>query len=116
MSSQPEAGYFRGVARLGFQAAEALAYAHGQTILHRPERHQTWQIGDGALLARLTGIDVVNDFRSADVKAGGQGAPLTRAKLRDSLGVKNERLGAALGSLERAGRLGRTAGGWQRLG
>jgi anhydro-N-acetylmuramic acid kinase len=49
---------------------------HGQTILHRPERHWTWQIGDGALLARLTGIDVVNDLRSADVKAGGQGAPL----------------------------------------
>src|SRR5258706_7308729 len=49
---------------------------HGQTILHRPAQHWTWQIGDGALLARLTGIDVVNDFRSADVKAGGQGAPL----------------------------------------
>ncbi|MBV9548146.1 MAG: anhydro-N-acetylmuramic acid kinase [Alphaproteobacteria bacterium] len=49
---------------------------HGQTILHRPARRQTWQIGDGRLLARLTGIDVVNDFRSADVAAGGQGAPL----------------------------------------
>ncbi len=49
---------------------------HGQTILHRPERHWTWQIGDGAALAALTGIDVVNDFRSADVAAGGQGAPL----------------------------------------
>ena len=49
---------------------------HGQTILHRPEQRWTCQIGDGALLARLTGIDVVNDFRSADVKAGGQGAPL----------------------------------------
>lgn len=49
---------------------------HGQTILHRPARRWTWQIGDGALLASLTGIDVVNDFRSADVKAGGQGAPL----------------------------------------
>lgn len=49
---------------------------HGQTILHRPERQWTWQIGDAALLARLTGIDVINDFRTADVKAGGQGAPL----------------------------------------
>jgi anhydro-N-acetylmuramic acid kinase len=49
---------------------------HGHTILHRPEDRRTWQIGDGALLARLTGIDVVDDFRSADVAAGGQGAPL----------------------------------------
>jgi anhydro-N-acetylmuramic acid kinase len=54
----------------------ALLGFHGQTILHRPAQHWTWQIGDGALLARLTGIDVVNDFRGADVKAGGQGAPL----------------------------------------
>ncbi|HEY0300916.1 MAG TPA: anhydro-N-acetylmuramic acid kinase, partial [Rhizomicrobium sp.] len=54
----------------------ALVGFHGQTILHRPAQRWTWQIGDGALLARLTGIDVVNDFRSADVKAGGQGAPL----------------------------------------
>jgi hypothetical protein len=45
----------------------------------------------------------------------GQGTPLTRAKLRDSLGVKNERLGEVLMSLERAGRLGRTPSGWQRL-
>lgn len=49
---------------------------HGQTIFHRPDWQWTWQIGDGALLARLTGIDVINDFRSADVAAGGQGAPL----------------------------------------
>ena len=48
---------------------------HGQTILHRPEQGWTWQIGDGAALARITGIDVVHDFRSADVAAGGQGAP-----------------------------------------
>ncbi|HZS84546.1 MAG TPA: anhydro-N-acetylmuramic acid kinase [Stellaceae bacterium] len=49
---------------------------HGHTILHRPQERRTWQIGDGALLARLTGLDVVCDFRSADVAAGGEGAPL----------------------------------------
>lgn len=52
---------------------------HGHTILHRPERRRTWQIGDGPLLAGETGIDVVADFRSADVAAGGQGAPLAPA-------------------------------------
>jgi len=52
---------------------------HGHTILHRPEQRQTWQIGDGALLAELLGVPVVNDFRSADVAAGGQGAPLMPA-------------------------------------
>ena len=63
--------------KAGMTAGEVnLVGFHGQTILHRPERRWTWQIGDGAALARMTGIDVVNDFRSADVKAGGQGAPL----------------------------------------
>src|ERR1700677_2150316 len=45
-----------------------------------------------------------------------QGVPGTRAKLRASLGVKNERLGEVLESLERAGRVCRTPAGWQRLG
>jgi anhydro-N-acetylmuramic acid kinase len=49
---------------------------HGQTVLHEPEKGRTWQIGDGALLARLTGIDTVSDFRRADVAAGGPGAPV----------------------------------------
>ena len=60
---------------------------HGQTILHRPAPARpaageatapgfTWQIGDAALLARLSGLTVAYDFRSADVAAGGQGAPL----------------------------------------
>jgi len=49
---------------------------HGQTIAHRPDRGWTWQIGDGAALARATGITTVSDMRSADVAAGGQGAPL----------------------------------------
>ena len=49
---------------------------HGQTVLHRPERRLTRQLGDGALLAAETGIAVVNRFRHADVESGGQGAPL----------------------------------------
>lgn len=58
------------------RSAVAVIGFHGQTILHAPERRLTWQIGDGALLAELTGIDVVNEFRVRDVAEGGQGAPL----------------------------------------
>lgn len=64
------------LARAGI-AAEAVTVVglHGQTVLHRPERRFTRQLGDGALLARVLGIDVVGGFRLADVAAGGQGAP-----------------------------------------
>ncbi len=59
---------------------------HGQTILHRPERRLTVQIGDGGALSRRLKIPVVYDFRAADVASGGQGAPLVpvfhRALLR----------------------------------
>jgi len=48
---------------------------HGQTVLHRPERRLTVQIGDGAALAKAIHIPVMHDFRAADVEAGGQGAP-----------------------------------------
>src|SRR3954452_2755498 len=49
---------------------------HGQTVLHRPQFGLTVQLGDGALLARETGIDVVYDMRARDMAEGGQGAPL----------------------------------------
>ncbi|WP_439817416.1 anhydro-N-acetylmuramic acid kinase [Zavarzinia sp. CC-PAN008] len=49
---------------------------HGQTILHRPHDRWTWQIGDAQYLADSIGVPVAFDFRTADVAAGGQGAPL----------------------------------------
>jgi len=60
-------------------AAVAVIGFHGQTITHDPANRFTWQIGDGALLAREVGISVVFDFRSADVEAGGEGAPFAPA-------------------------------------
>ncbi len=52
---------------------------HGQTIRHRPESGYTIQLANGALLAELTGITSIIDFRSRDIAAGGQGAPLVPA-------------------------------------
>lgn len=54
---------------------------HGQTIIHQPNADPpfTWQVGNGDVVAERTGIPVVHDFRSADMRVGGQGAPLAPA-------------------------------------
>jgi anhydro-N-acetylmuramic acid kinase len=63
---------------------------HGQTVRHRPEAGYTLQLCNPALLAELTGARVVADFRSRDVAAGGQGAPLAPAFHAVMFGAKEE--------------------------
>lgn len=59
----------------GLEGFELIGF-HGQTLNHAPDEGRTYQAGDGAVLAEVTGVPVVWDFRSADVEMGGQGAPL----------------------------------------
>ncbi|RJG07169.1 anhydro-N-acetylmuramic acid kinase [Noviherbaspirillum cavernae] len=74
--------------------------AHGQTIRHRPEAGYTRQTNNPALLAELTGIDVIADFRSRDIAAGGQGAPLVPAFHRAVFGKAGEtRIVANIGGI-----------------
>src|ERR1700748_481036 len=60
--------------RIAFEDIDIVGF-HGQTVLHRPERRLTVQIGDAAALAKAIHIPVMHDFRAADVAAGGQCAP-----------------------------------------
>ena len=93
------------LARAGVRAdAVELIGFHGHTVAHRPEplggtAGWTWQVGDGAALAAATRIDVINDFRSADVAAGGHGAPLAPGYHR----ARSAGLGRPLGVLNLGG-------------
>jgi anhydro-N-acetylmuramic acid kinase len=60
--------------RIAYEEIDIVGF-HGQTVLHRPERRLTVQIGDAAALAKAIHVPVMHDFRAADVAAGGQGAP-----------------------------------------
>ncbi|MBC7686182.1 MAG: anhydro-N-acetylmuramic acid kinase, partial [Bdellovibrionales bacterium] len=72
------------------QATVQAIAVHGQTIRHRPELGFTRQTNNPALLAELTGIDVIADFRSRDIAAGGQGAPLVPAFHQAQFGLPGQ--------------------------
>jgi anhydro-N-acetylmuramic acid kinase len=75
-------GHWLGEQVLRFMATHDLAYqvqlvvSHGHTIFHLPARRMTAQLGEGAALAAVTGINVVSDLRAMDLALGGQGAPI----------------------------------------
>ena len=85
-----------GQANIEARAVRAIG-AHGPTVRHRPQAFDgtgyTLQLAQPALLAELTGIDVVADFRSRDVAAGGQGAPLAPFFHRSMVGRAGETVG-----------------------
>ena len=84
----------------GVQAREVRAIgAHGQTVRHRPDLGYTVQLNAPALLAELCGIDVVADFRSRDIAAGGQGAPLVPAFHRIVFGADKPRAVVNIGGI-----------------
>ncbi|WP_428408102.1 anhydro-N-acetylmuramic acid kinase [Hyphococcus sp.] len=81
---------------------------HGQTILHRPSKEagipgRTWQLGSGRTLADECRIDVVNDFRSNDVAAGGEGAPFAPIYHRALVAAMKERPDCPVGVINLGG-------------
>ncbi|MDR3454516.1 MAG: anhydro-N-acetylmuramic acid kinase [Rhodoferax sp.] len=112
------------LAGAGLQAPDVQAIGvHGQTVRHRPQELDadaqqglaavgyTLQINNPALLAELTGIDVVADFRSRDVAAGGQGAPLVPAFHREVFGRPGETMAVLnIGGIANLSVLGADAG------
>jgi hypothetical protein len=97
------------------RAAPAAAPVYLELVVTDPQTAHLEVIGE--LQAGSAKLTIAGKHRSLEQRVldlVGQGATLTRAKLRDSLGVKNERLGEVLEALERTGRLCRTPAGWQR--
>ena len=86
-------------AGLALDAVDAIA-SHGQTVAHHPELRATLQIGDPSLIAERTGCTTVADFRTRDIAAGGEGAPLAPffhyAALRDE---RENRIALNLGGI-----------------
>jgi len=60
----------------GLSCKPELIASHGHTIFHEPAKGITFQAGSGDLIASITGITTVSDFRKGDVELGGQGAPM----------------------------------------
>jgi anhydro-N-acetylmuramic acid kinase len=85
-------------AKLAPEAVSAIG-AHGQTVRHRPEAGFSVQLGAPALLAELTGIAVVADFRARDLAAGGQGAPLVPAFHAAAFGTEHPRAVVNIGGI-----------------
>lgn len=105
------------LAQEGLAAADIAALgAHGQTVRHAPEHGYTVQLIDLPLLAELTGIDCIGDFRSRDLAGGGQGAPLVPAFHQAVFGhPQHERVLLNIGGIANISILppdGRPAGGF----
>lgn len=102
-----------GAAGVPAHAVRAIG-SHGQTVRHRPEGTAPYslQIGNAALIAVRTGIATVADFRSTDIAAGGQGAPLAPAFHRAAFGAIRRRAVLNLGGIANVSLLGADVSGW----